>query len=185
MPRTKDQASRNVGGTNNNSGRDKGKDTKGPSFSVKGFTSKDPANVARNREGASRYATKSERIAASGRDSNADKAAARMSAPVRPGLNQSAAAAAAARNQSAAAAAAARKVGVPPAAPKPGMLATKAPPGYRPGIDPEYNYRAGAPGAATTPMAPRPAMAAMAAPVARVKPTITLAKGGKAPRKKK
>jgi len=172
MPRTKDQASRNVGST-----RDKGKDTKGPSFSVKGFTSKDPANVARNRAGAAKYATKSERIAASGKDSNADKAAAQAAyrtASARPGLNQSASAAAAAR-----------KVGVPPAAPKPGMMATKPPAGYRPGIDPEYNYRSATAGAPTAAMAPRPAMAAMAAPVARVKPTITLAKGGKAKPKMK
>ena len=154
-----------------------GQSSAAPKFSgasIKGLTSKDPGNVARNRAGAAKYGTMSERIATSGRDSNADKAAARMSAPVRPGLNQSAAAAAAAR-----------KVGVPPAAPKPGMMATKPPAGYRPGIDPEYNYRAGAPAGAPTAMAPRPAMAAMAAPIARVKPTITLAKGGNTKGKKK
>ena len=161
MPRTKDQKDRNVGGTSKSGGRDMGKDTKGPSFSVKGFTSKDPANVARNREGASRYASKSERIAASGRDGNADKAAAQAAyraASARP-VSQTAA--------NAAAAAAASKKAPMTAAPKPGMVATGAPAGYRPGIDPEFNYRTGVAG---TP---------------RAAPTVTLAKGGKAKGKKK
>ena len=139
--------------------------------SIKGLTSKDPGNVARNRAGAAKYGTMSERMAASNRDGNADKAAAmaasRAGRPAAPTMAPKTTMATAA------------------AAPKPSMMATKPPAGYRPGIDPEYNYRAGAPGAATTPMAPRPAMAAMATPVARVKPTITLAKGGSAKGKKK
>jgi len=176
MPRTKDQASRGVGNT-----RDKGKDAPAPTYkaaSIKGLTSKDPGNVARNRAGAAKYGTVSQRIAASGRDGNADKAAtqaayraasARTTAPSTSSLF--------AAKQAAAAAA--------PAA-KPGMLATKAPAGYRPGIDPEYNYRAGTATAPTSAMAPRSAMAATAAPMmARVKPTITLAKGGKSKGKKK
>jgi hypothetical protein len=66
------------------------------------------------------------------------------------------------------------------------MMTTKPPVGYRPGIDPEFNYGTAAGAAPTSAMAPRPAMAAAATPMmARVKPTITLAKGGKAPRKKK
>lgn len=157
-------------GSSGGNTRDKGKDKKGPSFSVKGFTSKDPANVARNREGASRYASKSDRIASSSRDGNADKAAARAAEranrPVRAPAPKAAAPVA--------------------AAPKPAMAATKPPAGYRPGIDPEFNYGTAA-AAAPTPrpaMAARPAAAAMAAPRVRVKPTITLAKGGKAPRKK-
>ena len=176
MPRTKDQKDRNVGGTSNNSGKNKG----GPSFSVKGFTSKDPANVARNRAGAAKYATKSERIAASGKDSNADKAAAQAAyrtASARPASAQA--------SRSLFAEAAKKAAAMQSAAPKPGMMATKPPAGYRPGIDPEYNYRSATAGAPTATMAPRPAMAAMAAPVARVKPTITLAKGGAAKGKKK
>ena len=162
MPRTKDQKDRNVGGNNNN----KGKDKKGPSFSVKGFTSKDPGNVARNRAGAAKYATKSQRVASSTRDTNADKAAAM----------------AAARGARPAAAAPVSKAVAAPV-PMPAMAATRAPAGYRPGIDPEFDYRSGA--ASTSTRAPRPAMAATATPIVRVKPTITLAKGGKAPRKKK
>ena len=171
MPRTKDQKDRNVGGNT----RDKGKDTKGPSFSVKGFTSKDPANVARNRAGAAKYSSKSERMAASNRDGNADKAAAM-------------AASRAGRPTSIADRMAAFKAGRAPlgtTAPKPARMATKPPAGYRPGIDPEFNYGTAAGAAPTSTRAPRPAMSAMAAPIARVKPTITLAKGGKAPRKKK
>jgi len=123
MPRTKDQAARNVGGTSKGSGRDMGKDTKGPSFSVKGFTSKDPANVARNRAGAARYASKSERIAASGKDSNADKAAIMAAYRAsRPATAEPVKAAPAA------------------AAPKPTMTAVKPPASYRPGIDPEFKY---------------------------------------------
>ena len=124
MPRTKDQAARNVGGTAKGSGRDMGKDT--PSYkgaSIKGLTSKDPANVARNRAGAARYASKSERIAASGKDSNADKAATmaayRASRPVAPEPAKAAPAA---------------------ATPKPTMTAVKPPAGYRPGVDPEFRY---------------------------------------------
>jgi len=166
MPRTKDQKDRNVGGNNNNKGNDK----KGPSFSVKGFTSKAPENVARNRAGAAKYATKSQRVASSTRDGNADKAAAM----------------AAARGARPAAPAMAPKVAPAAAAPRPGMMTTKPPVGYRPGIDPEFNYGTAAGAAPTSAMAPRPAMSAMATPMmARVKPTITLAKGGKAPRKKK
>lgn len=167
--RSKDQKDRNVGGNT----RDKGKDTKGPSFSVKGFTSKDPANVARNRAGAAKYATKSERMVAAKRDTNADKAAAMAASRVgRP------TSAMAPKTTMATAAAA--------AAPKPSMMATKPPAGYRPGIDPEFNYRSATPGAAAAPMAPRPAMSAAAAPMmARVKPTITLAKGGATKGKKK
>jgi len=174
MPRTKDQKDRNVGGNT----RDKGKDTKGPSFSVKGFTSKDPANVARNRAGAAKYATKSQRVAASGKDGNADKAAAMAaSRAVRP------TSAMAGRSLFADAA---KKAAAARTAPAPGMMATKPPAGYRPGIDPEYNYRSATAGAPTAAMAPRPAMSAMAAPMmARVKPTITLAKGGAAKGKKK
>jgi hypothetical protein len=167
MPRTKDQKDRNVGGNT----RDKGKDTKGPSFSVKGFTSKDPANVARNRAGAAKYSTKSERMAASTRDTNVDRGAAQ-------------AAARAVRPAAAAPAPVPKAVAAP--VPMPAMAATRAPVGYRPGIDPEFNYRAGTGAAPTSTMSPRPAMSATAAPMmTRVKPTITLAKGGKAPRKKK
>lgn len=151
-----------------------GKTSSAPKYggaSVKGLTSKDPGNVARNRAGAAKYSSMSQRMAASNRDGNADKAAAmaasRAGRPAAPTMAPKTTMATAA------------------AAPKPSMMATKPPAGYRPGIDPEYNYRAGAPGAATTPMAPRPAMAAMTAPVARVKPTITLAKGGSAKGKKK
>lgn len=142
--------------------------------SIKGLTSKDPGNVARNRAGAAKYASKSERMAASNRDGNADKAAARTAERSnRPGLSQSASAAAAAR-----------KVGVPPAAPRPAMTA-RPPAGYRPGIDPEYNFSAGAPAAAAAPR-PTPAMAPRPAPtITRVNPTITLAKGGRAKGKKK
>jgi hypothetical protein len=166
MPRTRDQKDRNVGGNNNNN---KGNDKKGPSFSVKGFTSKAPENVARNRAGAAKYATKSQRVAASGKDGNADKAAAmaasRAGRPAAPMVRAAAPVA---------------------AAPRPGMMTTKPPVGYRPGIDPEFNYGTAAGAAPTSAMAPRPAMAAAATPMmARVKPTITLAKGGKAPRKKK
>ena len=126
MPRTKDQASRNVGGISKGSGRDMGKDT--PSYkgaSIKGLTSKDPANVARNRAGAARYASKSERIAASGKDSNADKAAIMAAYRAsRPATAEPVKAAPAA------------------AAPKPTMTAVKPPASYRPGIDPEFNYNA-------------------------------------------
>ena len=156
------------GGNKGNKAGGKGKG--GPSFSARGFTSKDPDNVARNREGASRYASKSDRIASSNRDGNADKAAAR-----------------AAERANRPARAPVAKVAAPVvAAPKPKMVATKPPAGYRPGVDPEFNYSTGT--AATTPrpaMAPRPTTAPMAAPRVRVQPTITLAKGGKAPRKKK
>lgn len=132
MPRTKDQAARNVGGNSKSGNQDK----KGPSFSVKGFTSKDPANVARNRAGAAKYATKSERMVAAKRDTNADKAAAMAAArAVRP---------------AAPAPVMASKVAPTTTAPRPGMMATKPPAGYRPGIDPEFNYRAGTPGAAPT-----------------------------------
>ena len=141
------------------SGRDTGKDT--PSYkgaSVRGLTSKDPGNVARNRAGAAKYSSKSERMAASTRDTNVDRAAAQAAArSFRPATP-------------AAAAAAAPKKTMTPAAPKPSMMATRAPAGYRPGIDPEFNYRTGVAGTPT---------------VARVAPTVTLAKGGKAPRKKK
>ena len=98
--------------------------------SVKGLTSKDPANVARNREGASRYDNKSERIASATKDGNADKAAAR-------------AAERDARPADTAAAAKKTEVAEKPAAPKQRMAVTKAPEGYRPGIDPEYNYITG------------------------------------------
>ena len=146
--------------------------------SIKGLTSKDPGNVARNRAGAAKYATKSERMAASNRDTNADKAAAMAASRAgRPAAAQA--------SRSLFAEAAKKAAAAQSTAPKPGMLATKAPPGYRPGIDPEYNYRAGAPAGAPTAMAPRPALAAMAAPIARVKPTITLAKGGNTKGKKK
>lgn len=142
--------------------------------SVKGLTSKDPANVARNRAGAAKYSSVKDRITSSTRDGNADKAAARAESRVaRPSVNQSASAAAAAR-----------KVGVPPAAPRPAMTA-RPPAGYRPGIDPEYNFSAGAPAAAAAPR-PTPAMTPRPAPtITRVNPTITLAKGGKAKGKKK
>ena len=139
--------------------------------SVRGLTSKDPANVARNRAGAAKYASKSERIAsAATRDGNADKAAARAaSTAVRPSRSLFADAA---------------KKAVPPAAPT--TMATRPPAGYRPGIDPEYNYGTGTAATAPRPaMAPRPTVTATAAPRVRVQPTITLAKGGKAPRKKK
>lgn len=126
MPRTKDQAARNVGGNAKSGGRDMGKDT--PSYkgaSIKGLTSKDPANVARNRAGAAKYASKSERIATSTRDTNADKAAImsayRASRPATAEPVKAAPAAAA-------------------AAPKPTMTAVKPPAGYRPGIDPEFKY---------------------------------------------
>lgn len=159
-----------------------GQSSAAPKFSgasIKGLTSKDPGNVARNRAGAAKYGTMSERMAASNRDGNADKAAAMAaSRAARPAAAQA--------SRSLFAEAAKKAAAAQSTAPKPGMLATKAPPGYRPGIDPEYNYRAGAPaGAPTSAMAPRPAMAAMAAPIARVKPTITLAKGGRAKPKRK
>ena len=151
--------------TKNASGAKTYRDTKtgasspAPKFggaSIKGLTSKDPGNVARNRAGAARYATMSERMAASNRDTNADKAAAMAAArAVRP---------------AAPAPVMASKVAPTTAAPKPGMATTRAPAGYRPGIDPEFNYRTGVAGTPT---------------VARVAPTVTLAKGGKAPRKKK
>lgn len=168
MPRTKDQKDRNVGGNAKSGGRDTGKDKKGPSFSVKGFTSKDPGNVARNRAGAAKYATKSERMVAAKRDTNADKAAAMAAS--RAGRPTSAMA---------------PKVAAARTAPAPSMMATKAPAGYRPGIDPEFDYRSATPGAPAPARAPRPAMAAMAAPPVRVKPTITLAKGGATKGKKK
>lgn len=160
-----------------------GQSSAAPKFSgasIKGLTSKDPGNVARNRAGAAKYGTMSERMAASNRDGNADKAAAQAAyrtASARPAAAQA--------SRSLFAEAAKKAAAAQSTAPKPGMMATKPPAGYRPGIDPEYNYRSATAGAPTATMAPRPAMAAMAAPVARVKPTITLAKGGKAKPKMK
>lgn len=149
--------------------------------SIKGLTSKDPGNVARNRAGAAKYGTMSERIAASGRDGNADKAAAQAAY-----RTASAGPASAQASRSLFAEAAKKAAAAQSTAPKPGMMATKPPAGYRPGIDPEYNYRSATAGAPTATTAPRPAMSAMATPMmARVKPTITLAKGGKAKPKMK
>lgn len=142
--------------------------------SVKGLTSKDPANVARNRAGAAKYSSVKDRIASSNRDGNADKAAAR--AAERSNRPTSAMA-----GRSLFADAAKKAA----AAPRPAMTA-RPPAGYRPGIDPEYNFSTGAPAAATAPR-PTPTMAAPrpAPTITRVQPTITLAKGGRAKGKKK
>lgn len=142
--------------------------------SIKGLTSKDPGNVARNRAGAAKYSSMSQRMAASNRDGNADKAAAMAAArAVRP---------------AAPAPVMAPKVAPTATAPRPGMMATKPPAGYRPGIDPEFNYRSATPGAAPTVKlgtigTGTGTMFGGAGP--RVKPTITLAKGGATKGKKK